>query len=192
MPIHSLLQWPDISPMRKTRRISKARHGEVLLPRSCLFNEVCLRIGLNRMKIPLDYNCHFCGKPGVAYYDDSCPPLRLEIWQKMLACNRCADYKTKLAQLIDGISATVRTFATWSHSKQAEARAEAAKTAQDRLTIQTRELASLVCNFHHLETVWEMPFVELLMQRPDRAFGTISDYERRIAILARESVGLGI
>ena len=138
------------------------------------------------MRTPIDYLCQFCGRPGIAYYETDCPGLHIEVWQKLLACNACADYKSRVNLLTDAIGKFARTFAVHSTSQIQDVRMEAAKVAREKLTAVTQQLAAHICKFHAITTQWETDFVDIIMERPEMVLMVLKDYERRITKTAAE------
>ena len=45
----------------------------------------------NENLAPYDYYCNMCGKPGVAWYDTSCPRSQVEQLGGLLCCDSCLD-----------------------------------------------------------------------------------------------------
>ncbi len=139
------------------------------------------------MRTPIDYLCQFCQRPGVAYYDDSCPGMHLDVWRKILACNHCADFREGVNRFTESIARSARSFAILQTSKLPEIRTESARTTREKLTVKTKDFAAHVCKFHHITNQWEEDFVEIIMERPDMVLRLLKDYERRIAKIAEDA-----
>jgi hypothetical protein len=131
--------------------------------------------------VPHEYICKFCRKTGTAFYDRSCPPLRLEIWKTMLACDRCADYQTGYRRIAGAIRFVCETLIQICDStKSDEIKNEAWKFAQRKIDGLTKAFAEHVCKFWHKPVQWEPGFTECILKKPADCVSTLSWYVRNV------------
>lgn len=131
--------------------------------------------------VPHDYVCKFCRKPGTAYYDRSCPPLRLEIWKEMLACNRCADYQSGYRRIAGSIRFICEALVRLCDSTNSEeVKNEAWACARKKLDDLTRKFAEHVCNFRNKPVQWEPDFTDCILKKPGECLSTLAWYSRNI------------
>ena len=134
-------------------------------------------------QIPVAYKCKFCGRNGETSYSSDCPPLRLERWLPLLACNRCADFHRSRNRLVDDVWAHCYSLslAIESHAHDREMLAEVRTLARERLNRKTKAFAALVCAFHHKAVIWEPDFTQMLLDAPRKCHQILSHYERGVA-----------
>lgn len=118
-------------------------------------------------------NCKFCKVPIVAEAHPDCPELNLKAWLPLLCCNRCGEFQQWLRKMIGWTRKTCVAWSTRPHKAREASRGE----THEELQRITRRIAEVVCKFHWIETVWELDFVEQLMERPDRAEAIVKLYE---------------
>lgn len=128
------------------------------------------------------YKCKFCGREGIAQYDADCPPIRLERWQPLLACNRCADFHSVRERLKAGLWAICYTLAVVLESGADESvRKEAIRQSRERLNKKTKAFAEHICAFHRKMTIWEPDFTQMLLDAPRKCQQILAHYERGVA-----------
>lgn len=131
--------------------------------------------------VPYDYLCKFCRKPGTAHYDRSCPPLRLEMWKSILACNRCADYQTSYRKIAGAIRFVCETLVqVCDAARSEEIKDEAWKFAKMKLDNLTKSFAEVVCNHWQKPVQWEPAFTDCILKKPSECISTLSWYVRNI------------
>lgn len=121
------------------------------------------------------YTCRFCGQQRVAHYDESCPKLRLEAWNKMLCCDRCHDYHVKRLGLAERISRLCLRVALLKNADKFSAEFEDA--ARQKLVRLTKDYAANTCAYRRVLTNWHPEFVEHLLSHPDKQHIILSTYE---------------
>jgi hypothetical protein len=138
----------------------------------------------NPVKIP--FTCHCCQRNGVATYDATCAPIRLERWVPLLVCNRCGDFHAGRRLMADGLWKTCYSLAVIMDTvPDASVRSEAIRQARERLNVKTKMFAAHVCNFWRVMTMWEPDFTQILLEKPRQCEQVLKDYERRISNLCQ-------
>lgn len=131
--------------------------------------------------VPHEYICKFCRRSGTAFYERSCPPLRLEIWKTMLACDRCADYQTKYRRIAGAIRFVCETLVQVCDSARTEEiKNEAWTMARAKLDGLTKAFAETVCNHWRKPVEWESAFTDCILKKPKECISTLSWYVRNI------------
>lgn len=117
----------------------------------------------------LDYQCKFCGKPGVAKLPDGAI-VDAEKWKTLIACDPCAKYNEERNEVIRRIR--------WIIGKTIQMGVtEELRAAMVRLT---KKLSHLSAQFHQRPDIWEPQFAEMLLLNPDKT-GTLLEHFERLA-----------
>jgi len=125
--------------------------------------------------------CKFCGIPLTVESSHDCPADWSNVILGLLACNRCADYRSSMIRLNDSIRRTCQTFIQMHN---AGAMNEETTTAlRQTLGTLTKRVADAVCRFYRVALIWEPDFIQQLIDQPDKHTRVISTYTR----LVRES-----
>ena|SRR5438477_13141918 len=124
----------------------------------------------------LDYICKFCGVPGQAEYDDTCP-LNLDYWRSLLCCNRCADFMHDKERLIDQAKQIGGSFALTRKKKGAEDRAAQVRQAFEAIA---DEFCQVVSDYLKTPDFGAKELIQVLMERPDCAGPTLESHFRRL------------
>lgn len=133
-------------------------------------------------EVAVDYTCKFCGAAGTAAMNTSFPEDQFNQIYPLLCCDRCADYRTKLRWLKDGIIANAvklirgRMFGARSQKAKDELQINIEPKCREAFNLLTRRLAILHCAFVGTPTKWEPDFTAMLMQKPDKAEQAINFY----------------
>ena len=118
--------------------------------------------------------CKFCGKQLTVESDNECPPEWVASLLPMLACNRCADYRARMAKLSDGIRFACLNYIQLVNCNKLTDE-DTAKT-RVTLTTLTKCVADVVCRFYSRVTAWEPDFVQQLLDYPDKHAKVLATY----------------
>lgn len=125
--------------------------------------------------------CKFCKKPITAESDPSCPEEWATKLASMLACNRCADYRSRMSSLLDSIRKTCLDYIQAHNSPQKKAMTdEFMSKTRATLGRLTQSLATAACRHRGINTVWEPDFTQQLLDMPDRSNKVIATYLRML------------
>jgi len=131
--------------------------------------------------VPLEYVCKFCRKPGTTYYEQTCSPIRVEMWRGMLACNRCADYQSGYRDIAGAVRFICETLIRLCDStSNEEIKNEAWGCARKKLDDLTKKFAEHVCRFWHKPTQWEESFTDCILKKPGECLSTLAWYAKNI------------
>lgn len=121
--------------------------------------------------------CKFCRIPVTLKIDpDALGMFNVETWKAMAACNRCADYHTARLATSRSIYDTAMRHLRASQAEDSERMAK----HRNRLTEQTRKLATLASKHYKVGFTWEADWVTQLIDQPENAFKACSWYERQM------------
>lgn len=139
------------------------------------------------MRHNADYKCKFCGKPGSVSYEIESGTetmFSIEKWLSMLACNRCADFRSNVRMTTDRIGRICAIYhaATLAHGDTARA------ATREKLTAPVQNLTRIVCDYYRMRRLDDPEFVEILMDRPLHAATVIKTYIQGISKMSREAV----
>lgn len=115
--------------------------------------------------IKIAARCTKCGKDLVLSQHPDCPPLRVEMWLKIIVCNRCGAYLEALRKIDDAIAATCVQLMRPDKAKEP---AQMRAFVSGQLERLTRELDRILCKRWVTTSCWSHEFVELLMDKPDK------------------------
>lgn len=135
---------------------------------------------------PIDYRCKFCHREGVAYYDEGCPGMNLDVWRGMLACERCARFERRSRDLHQAIAKSGHNLHLLRQAKRNDPEGLRAMDSKSRVkfSILTRSYAEIVCKHLGISFVWNFDFVEQIMEHPDNAGITVARYRTGITKIA--------
>lgn len=112
----------------------------------------------------ISYNCKFCGLPGSAEAGEGASMFDVERWRTILACNRCADYRVSTRTLCDKIHTTC-AFLLFGRNGRPEVKSE--DKFRVKLTDLTKQLATVACKHRWIQNIWDVAFVDMLIEKPD-------------------------
>ena len=131
--------------------------------------------------------CKFCGLPFTVNVDeDSCGWFKLPWWLSLAACNRCADYRTRMLDYCDSIK---RTCDDWTQACNTGPKTEA-KARQDTdeiLCAVTKRLYRFIDKHCRATTQWDHAIVETLMDKPQHARSVILGYAQHVERESRKA-----
>lgn len=118
--------------------------------------------------------CKFCGIPVTVESDPDCPPEWAESLLKLLACNRCADYRAMMSKLGSAIRTVSLNYVQLVNSKTDDAE----KTAKVRKSLEamTWKVAEATCRFYRIKTIYDQDFVSQIMEHPDKSSLILKTY----------------
>lgn len=133
----------------------------------------------------IEYVCKFCGRPGVACLPDDIDSSSLEgesffsvgFWKRILCCNRCADYMESKRALTTRI---IKVAMLYYANKRNTSTPEKETKVRESLTFLTKQFASLVSKHFDKLNVWDNEFVNMLMDRPEKAASICASYIRHM------------
>lgn len=138
------------------------------------------------------YKCKMCGREGVVIPEtldqgkdmDSAfevfPDL-VNKWSKMLTCNRCADYLSDRRDSLRKIRRACELLVASRMIKKGPKLMEMETRIRDGLTALTKRFAAITCHYFNKSNVWDVEFVNMLMDKPKEAMNVASHYTRLIA-----------
>ncbi len=126
------------------------------------------------------YECKFCNKPGLVTVSDPEAMFQVPKWKPMLACNRCADYMERKRALIERIGTATTTLSQFRMTRAGEKLNAAEAKLREKLGDITKQLSSVVCDYNYKSNVWDIEFVNLLMEHPMKFWGICNQYVRNI------------
>ena len=136
------------------------------------------------------YTCRMCHKQGMTSYDEvGAKFLNIETWLPKVMCERCADYSKKLHKTTDYIlnrCFKLQQVRSMWDAQRAE-RVTAEGEIRQQLNQATQRFAHIVCDFYHLQMIWESDFIEQLMEQPAKSGLILNVYRRRVGKLAKEA-----
>ena len=140
------------------------------------------------MNIP--YTCKFCKHEGIVTIGDDYPVdmIHVEKWIPMICCPRCADYMESKRKLSDAIQRICFGISAARQTLEAEKAFEVEARMRDKLEKITKKFCTLVCGYHRKTSVWDVEFVNMLAERPDKWFNLVGHYIRGIANMPRQVV----
>ena len=127
----------------------------------------------------VETKCKFCAREIEMEVDQAGfanPAINAALWLKNCACNRCADYyraKADTAKTVGRLCEVV--LAARRKGDQEEAAA-----AREKLIAVTRKLCKLICDFKCAQAVWDISFVDMLMEQPHKFSRIINSYTQNL------------
>lgn len=129
--------------------------------------------------------CKFCGADCEVEQHEDCPDDWAEKLLAMVACNRCADFRTNLSTHGADVHKACANYIQVLNSNKGTTEKE--QQMRRTLEILTRRIADTACRFYRLKpVVWDPDFVQQIMERPDKSWAIISTYIRMVAAEARK------
>jgi hypothetical protein len=97
----------------------------------------------------------------------------------MLACNRCADYRSRMSSLLHSIRQTCLDYIQAFNSTAQKAMTEEF-IAKTRATLSrlTQALAASACRHRGINTIWEPDFIQQLFDMPEKSNKVVAAYLR--------------
>ena len=124
--------------------------------------------------------CKFCQLPvTLTVHPDAFEMFSMEIWLKLAACNRCADYHMRRNIITTAIQRLAIMARTVSQSFGDEERDQALSKCRSKLTDLTRKLATNAASHYRNGFTWESDWVEQLLTQPDKATMACTFYDRQ-------------
>lgn len=136
---------------------------------------------------PLDYHCKICGKPGVAYYDPNCPITMLESWRKALCCDRCYKFRDGYITAKRAVEKQCIQIISTRQIRDDNVKKEALNKLRDRLIQLTRRIVSLCSDYYHVQNVWNMQMVMVLMEKPEGCNKALDAFHAGYRQVAKQS-----
>lgn len=130
-------------------------------------------------------HCKFCGRECEVEQDQDCPDEWAAKLLPMVCCNPCADFRSALTATGAEIHRTCLGYIQMKNSNKATPE----KEGQFRrvLEVSTRRIADTVCRFYRLQpVVWDIDFVQQILEKPDKSWAIISTYIRMVAAESRK------
>ncbi len=127
----------------------------------------------------IPYRCKFCKTERVATFDGDNPDVvyKMEVWKSMLACNACADYRMDRRKYIDAIRRACESISR----SGVIATKDQIERAREVLVNVTKKLSGIVCAHYGLTNVWDIEFVLMLIDSPDKWLPVVNKYIKGIA-----------
>lgn len=137
--------------------------------------------------VPTDYlqvlaKCKFCHIPLTLRIDPdgaNSPMFNIEKMLPFAACNRCADYYTKVRSLGEIIRDVALTFLS-KRKSDAEAR------SREQLERQTKSYVGLVCDHYRVPRQWDKEFSDIIVEKPESVYIILRAYRKQIMANARQ------
>jgi len=118
-------------------------------------------------------HCKFCGRQVNLAIDDGFDTENLNKWVAMAACNPCADARMVLLATEDKIRGAIMGSAT---ALRLDDRGAIETQLREKLTRHTKALAHVVCRYYGQPSIWDVDFVNQLMENQDRTKTVIRTY----------------
>lgn len=129
--------------------------------------------------------CKFCGIPVTVQSDPECPPEWAESLLKLLACNRCADYRAMMSKLGSAIRTVCLNYVQLVNSKTDDA--EKTSKVRKSLEAMTWKVAKATCDFYRTgNTIYSQDFVDQMMEHPDKSTLILKTYATMVRNEARQ------
>lgn len=137
------------------------------------------------------YKCKMCGHEGVVIPEtleqgkdmdaafEVFPDL-VKKWSKMLTCNRCADYLSDRRDSLRKIRRACELLIASRMTKKGPKLMEMETKIRDGFTSLTKRFATITCYYFHKTNVWDVEFVNMLMDKPKDGMIIASHYTRLI------------
>jgi len=129
------------------------------------------------------YECKFCQKPGVVTIDDPEAMFQVPKWKHLISCNRCADYSERKRLFFERIETATAILNQFRMTLAPEKINSAESKIREKLTAITKQLSALVCDYYRKTNVWDVEFVNLLMERPEKTWAICNQYVRNIKVI---------
>ena len=120
--------------------------------------------------------CKFCRKPLTVESDQNCPDEWAARLVALLACNSCADYRSRMTRYLDAIRKTCLDYIQAHNAK--ELKAEDEDKVRSTLRRLTQGVAAAACRHRGIVTIWEPDFVQQLIDMPDKSNKVVAAYLR--------------
>lgn len=113
-----------------------------------------------------------------------CPPVDLEAFKVMLACNRCSDYERERRDAEAAIVVCCEALLTARQYRAKHKLPEFENAIAEKLTNLTRWFASVVCRHNNVPFAWDSDFVSQLLEKPLQTKRKLKFYLHSISRLA--------
>lgn len=130
-------------------------------------------------------HCKFCGSDCEVEQHEDCPDEWADKLLPMVACNRCADFRSNLTSHGSDVHKACASYIQVLNSNKGTQEKE--QQMRRTLEIMTRRIADTTCRFYRLEpAVWDIDFVQQIMEKPEKSWAIISTYIRMVAAESRK------
>lgn len=127
--------------------------------------------------------CKFCGIPVTVSSDPDCPPDWAESLLKMLACNRCADYRAAMGRIGAAIRKVCLNYIQLVNGKTITD--DGRSKVRKGLEALTWKVADATCKFYRIKTLYDQDFVDQIMEHPDKSTLILKTYAGMVRDEAR-------
>jgi hypothetical protein len=129
----------------------------------------------------IEYHCKFCGKPGTAEAEEI-PGIELAVekWKPLLCCDRCADFMTARRSVIEQIKRVCEEVIQARLVLKPIRLKDIEEAARAGLIEGTKRFTRLVCEYKRTMNIWDIEFVNLLMDKPTDLHAICAGYQRMI------------
>lgn len=127
--------------------------------------------------------CKFCGVMLTVESDPDCPQEWAESLLKLLACNRCADYRAKMTKIGVEIRRVCTNYIQLVNSKKGDE--ETKSKTRKLLEGMTWKVAEATCKFYGTPFIYDQEFVDQIMEHPDKSTIILKAYAKTIREEAR-------
>jgi hypothetical protein len=125
------------------------------------------------MSIPA--KCTKCGRGLSLECDPDCPPIRIELWLKIVVCNRCGEYLEKRRAILDSTQAICNGISQLIGTK---AHGDACAKSADALTKLTQSFVALLVRRWNTRNDWDLEMVNMITSHPSSAMKSLVAHER--------------
>lgn len=128
------------------------------------------------------YTCKICGTPGIAEAYDDCPVEWMKKLAPLLACDPCADLKTRLLNARDSILRACKALVRGEEiGIKPEDMATIRRKCREVLMRSTREYADVIRIYRKSDKlVWSEDFAENLLTSPGKAVSLLRFYRESV------------
>jgi hypothetical protein len=128
--------------------------------------------------------CKFCGLPLTVESDPDCPAEWAESLLGLLACNRCADYRSRMATIGAEIRKICLNLIQMVNSKAMPPEVES--KIRKLLEALTWKVAEATCRFHRIAVIYDQDFVSQILENPDKSSAILKTYAGLVRDEARK------
>ena len=128
--------------------------------------------------------CKFCQREITLEIDEDCPPIHIEKWLPIAACNRCADYHRDRGKVVRPIS-HICGMLSIIHANHGDSVSEdVIGVARGNLVRLTKRLAEIMSDFYFVQNFWQEDFVNQLIEQPMKCRVIIAVFEKTVRNLS--------
>lgn len=128
------------------------------------------------MNIKVETKCKFCHRDIEMDVDESGfknPMIKADLWLKNVACNRCAGFYLSKQSSTESIIRVCFALAT---SRKAGGDRKFEDIIRPKLEEKTKSFCRLICDFKFAQFTWDIEFVNMLMDQPEKCGKIINFY----------------